>query len=62
MRTKCDYLKCRRDAQWVVETSYSPVCLCTTHIGVKYLSLAAKFKSIDRGSEYGVDEINRASG
>jgi hypothetical protein len=46
MKIKCDYLGCRRTADWVVETSYSPVCLCTTHIGVNYLSTAAKIKSI----------------
>lgn len=51
MKAKCDYINCRRTAHWVVETSYSPVCLCTTHIGVGYLSLAAKVKSIHRGSE-----------
>lgn len=55
MRTKCDYLKCDRTAQWVVETQYSPVCLCTTHIGVKYLSVASKVKAIKRGSE---NEVN----
>lgn len=55
MKTKCDYIKCKRIAHWVVETFYSPVCLCTTHIGVKYLSTAAKVKSIHRGSEHEVN-------
>ena len=51
MRTKCDYIKCTRTAHWVVETSYSPVCLCNEHMGVNYLSIAAKIKSMHRGTE-----------
>lgn len=56
MKTKCDYIKCKRIAQWVLETSYSPVCLCTTHIDVKYLSTAAKVKSIQKESESNVKD------
>ena len=62
MRIKCDYFGCRRTAHWVVETSYSPVCLCTTHIGINYLSTAAKIKSMHKGTKFKIganDSLNR---
>lgn len=50
-RIRCDWINCAKTAEWVIYTQYSPVCLCTTHIGVKYLSTAAKIKSIHKGNE-----------
>ena len=52
MKTKCDYFKCSKTAHWAVETSYSLVCLCTTHIGIKYLLTAAKIEPIHRETEF----------
>ena len=51
MRIKCNYLKCNKTAHWLVEASYSLVCLCTTHIGIKYLSMAAKIKSMHKSAK-----------
>jgi len=58
-KTKCDYMKCRRVADWVIETSYSPVCLCTVHTGINYLSIAAKLRAIAYGSEFELGSVKQ---
>ena len=56
-KTTCDYMKCRRVADWVVETSYSPICLCTLHASPRYLAIAALTKSINSGSEFDLNTV-----
>ena len=52
-------MKCRRVADWVIETSYSPVCLCTVHTDINYLSIAAKLKAIAYGSEFELGSVKQ---